>query len=86
VPVTRRRPPPLPEPGKPWDQMTDDEKRADIRRALRVIRDDEVRRGARRPQTMREFDIAHQGRVERDERLARRVARAELRKQRRAGS
>jgi hypothetical protein len=86
VPVSRRRPPPLPELGKPWDQMTDEEKRADMRRALRVIRDDEVRRGARRPQTMREFDIAREGRVERDERLTRRAARAEGGQERRAES
>lgn len=81
--MSRRRPPPLPEPDKPWDQMTDDEKRADMRRTHRVIKDDEVRRGARRPQTMREFDIAHQGRIEREERLARRAARAERRQERR---
>jgi hypothetical protein len=57
-----------------------------MRQAARVIRDDEIRRGARRPQTMREFEVAHQGRVEREERLARRDARAARRRERRDGS
>lgn len=46
---------------------------AKLRRALR---DDEVRRGARMPRTMCETEIMLEGMDERDERPARRIARA----------
>jgi len=56
---------------------------AKLRRALR---DDEVRRGARMPRTMRETEIMLEGMDERDERLARRIARAKRKQGRQAGS
>jgi hypothetical protein len=57
--------------------MTDDEKRADMRRVLRTIRDDEIRRGSRCPRTMRVADIALAARPDREQRQARRIARAQ---------
>jgi hypothetical protein len=56
------------------------------RQFFRAIRDDEVRRGLRRPGTMREVEIMRQGNAEREERLAQRIARAKRRQERRAGS
>lgn len=55
---------------------------AKLRRALR---DDEVRRGARTPRTMRETEIMLEGMAERDERLARRIARAKRKRDARPG-
>jgi len=42
-----------------------------------LLHDDEVRRGTRQPKTMREFEIWREARAEQDERLARRIARAD---------
>jgi hypothetical protein len=83
--VSRRRPPPLPEPDKPVAEMTPTEHDDYVAKVRRAIRDDEVRRGARRPRTMREMEIRHQAIVEQDERLIRRAARAERRSQRQDG-
>jgi hypothetical protein len=79
-PVSRRRPPELPEPPKPLAQMTPAELDAYRRQFLRAVRDDEIRRGVRRPRTMREVDIMREGMAEREARLARRIARAERRR------
>jgi hypothetical protein len=84
IAMGKRRPPPLPEPDKPLAEMTPAERDAYTRAVMRVIRDDEVRRGARRPRTMREIELAREGRAEREERLARRIARAERRSSKRA--
>jgi len=78
--MTRRRPEPIEEPEKPFEQMTDDEKRADLTRDLRKVRDGEVRRG-RRPRSMRETRLWLEGHEAREQQTAARVARAE-RKQR----
>jgi hypothetical protein len=78
--VTRRRPPPLPDPGKPLAEMTAAERAASLRSMLRAIRDDEIRRGSRRPRSMREVEIWRQGEAERAERLAARIARARRRR------
>jgi hypothetical protein len=80
--VSRRRPPEIPEPSKPLTEMTPAELAAYRRLFLRAIRDDEVRRGARPPRTMREVDIWREGQAEREARLARRIARAERRRDR----
>ena len=65
--MTRRRPafPDLPEPEKPVREMTSAKRGAYVRDLRRALRDDEVRSGSRRPQTMREFEIAREGRLER---------------------
>jgi len=80
--VSRRRAPEIPEPSKPLTEMTRDELDAYRRQFLRAIRDDEVRRGVRRPRTMREVEIMREGMAEREARLARRIARAERRRSR----
>jgi hypothetical protein len=77
--VTRRRDraiPDFPEPEKPPSQMTDIERGAYLRQLRRALRDHEVRSGSRRPQTMREFEIAREGRLEREDRMTRRAERA----------
>lgn len=73
--MTRRRMPDFPEPDKPAAEMTPAEQSAYARAILRSIRDDQVRRGSKRPQTMREVELAHQGFVEREARRDRRAAR-----------
>jgi hypothetical protein len=75
-----RRPPPLPDPPKPVAEMTAEEQRAYLRSVLRVIRDDQVRRGSRRPRTMRETEIMLEGSAERRARHSRRIARAKRRR------
>jgi hypothetical protein len=72
----RRRPPALPEPEKPFREMTDAERGAYLGQLRRALRDDEVRSGSRRPQAMREFGIAREGQLEREERMTRRAERA----------
>ena len=55
--MTRRRPPEfidIPPPEKPVREMTPAERDAYVRQLRRAVRDYDVRRGARRPQTMRE--------------------------------
>jgi hypothetical protein len=52
----------------------------EARSMLRAIRDDEIRRGSRRPRSMREVEIWRQGEAERAERLAARIARARRRR------
>jgi hypothetical protein len=81
--MTRRRPEPIEEPEKPWEEMTDDEKRAYLARVQRGTRDGEVRRGRRPPRSMRETEIWHQALVAKDEQTAARIARAERMQQRR---
>lgn len=75
--MSRRRPQPIEEPDKSMDEMTSKERAAYLTRLRRAVRDDQVRRGARRPKTMREAEIWHEALAERDERRARRIARAE---------
>ena len=82
--MSRRRPPPIEEPDKSAGEMTSAERAEYVRKLRRAVRDDEVRRGARAPRTMRETEIWHQAQAERDERQARRIARAERRQERRA--
>lgn len=65
----------LPEPEKPFREMTDAERSAYLGQLRHALRDDEVRSGSRRPQTMREFEIAREGRLEREERMTRRAER-----------
>ena len=76
--MTRRRPAflDLPEPEKPFREMTGAERGAYFGQLRRALRDDEVRSGSRRPQTMREFGIAREGQLEREERMTRRAERA----------
>lgn len=78
--MTRLPPLPLPEPDKPVAEMTGTERAAYVRKVQRAIRDDEVYRGARRPNTMREVELWRQGQAAR---AALRAANAE-RRQRRA--
>lgn len=74
--MTRRPLPDLPELPKPLKEMTVGEL-ADYRRQfLRALRDDEVRRGVRRPRTMRETEIMLAGFAEREHRLTLRAERA----------
>ena len=86
LPCSRRRPPEIPEPPEPLTEMTPAELATWRRQFFRTIRDDEIRRGVRRPRTMREVEIMRQGNAEREERLAQRIARAKRRQQRRTGS
>lgn len=53
----RRRRIELPEPGKPVAEMTADERAAYVTALRQALRDDEVRRGKRKPRTMRETEI-----------------------------
>lgn len=73
----RRRLPQIPESDKPLSDMTPDELDAYRRQFRRALADDEVRRGVRRPKTMREAELWHAALAERDERRAQRIARAE---------
>jgi hypothetical protein len=83
----RRRPPPIEEPDKPLAEMTPAERSAYLAKVRRVLRDDEVRRGARPPpRTMREHEIWREAQAERDERLAQQIARAKRKQERRAVS
>lgn len=75
----RRRPPETEDPPKPLSEMTRDELDAWRRRFFRTMRDDEIRRGTRRPRTIREVEIWREAQAERAARLARRIARAERR-------
>lgn len=68
--MSRRRAPEIPEPPKPLTEMTPAELNTWRRQFFRAMRDDEVRRGARPPRTMRETEIWRAGRAEREERLA----------------
>jgi hypothetical protein len=47
----------FPAPEKPLAEMTSSERAACAASLRRVLRDDEVRRGKRKPKTMREFEI-----------------------------
>jgi hypothetical protein len=78
--------PPLPidKPEKPLADMTPDELAAYMAKVRRVLRDDEVRRGARPPRTVREVEIWRQAQVEREERRAKRIARVKRKQERRA--
>jgi hypothetical protein len=62
--------------------MTPAERTAHTAQLRRALRDDEVRRGARRPKTNREFEIWHEAQAAKDKRAAARIARAERRQQR----
>jgi single-strand DNA-binding protein len=64
--MSRRRPPPMPA-----------EQTAYLRQLRRALRDDEIRRGKRRPRSMREMEIWRDGMAERDERAAAGIARAQ---------
>ncbi|MGH3295761.1 MAG: hypothetical protein ACRDP7_28575 [Trebonia sp.] len=75
----RTRPPELPKPEKLLTEMTPAELRAYTTQLRRALRDDEVRRGRRRPKTMREFQIWHEAQAAKEERAAARIARAERR-------
>jgi hypothetical protein len=81
--MSRRRPPPMPDPGKPLEEMTTAERTAYFRQLRRTLRDDEVRRGARPPRSMREFEIWREAQAERDQRVAARIARIDRRQARR---
>jgi hypothetical protein len=78
----RRRPPPIEEPDKPVGEMPPTELAAYAARLRRTLRDDEVRRGARRPRSAREFEIWTQARAAQDERQAARIAWAERKPER----
>jgi len=71
-----RRPEP-PQPEKPVAEMTPDELAAFRTKLRREIRDRAVVAGTKRPRTMREMDLWRQAQAERDQRQARRIARAE---------
>jgi len=75
--MSQRRPPPIEEPDKPLSEMTPAERAAYIARFRRTLHDDEVRRGTRQPRSMREFEIWREAQAEQDERLARRITRAD---------
>ncbi len=62
----RRRLLELPEPSKPVAKMTDAERVAYLTAVRRALRDDEVRRGKRKPKTMRETEIFLQALGERE--------------------
>ena len=82
--MTRRRPPEfidIPEPQTPVREMTPAERGAYVGQLRRAVRDYDVRRGARRPQTMREMEIVLAGFAEREHRLTRRAERPERRQQ-----
>jgi hypothetical protein len=53
--------PELPGRDEPLAEMTADERAAYLTAVRRALRDDEVRRGKRRPKTMREFEIWQEG-------------------------
>lgn len=74
--------PEFPEPPKPVTEMTAAERAEYTSRLRRTLRDDEVRRGARPPRSLREFEIWREALVAKDERAAARIARAERRQQR----
>jgi hypothetical protein len=69
--MSRRRPPPIEEPEKPLGEMTPTERAAYLAQVRRALRDDEVRRGARPPRSMREIEIWREGRAEREARQTR---------------
>jgi len=58
--MSRRWPPPIEKPDKPLAAMTSAERAASLGRLRCAQRDDEVRRGRRRPKTMREVEIWHE--------------------------
>lgn len=87
--MTRRlRPPPppleLPEPEKPLNEMTSAERATYLRKLRWALRDHEVQRGVRRPNTMRETEIWREGEAEREKWRAERIAEAERRQEQRA--
>jgi hypothetical protein len=57
----------FPAPPKPLAEMTPDERAAYAASLRRVLRDDEVRRGSRRPKSMREVEIWREAFVDGDE-------------------
>jgi hypothetical protein len=57
--------------------MTAAERQAHFRKLRRALRDHEVRRGVRRPNTMRETEIWREGEAEREKWPADRIAEAE---------
>ncbi|HEY3772158.1 MAG TPA: hypothetical protein VGL69_04125 [Solirubrobacteraceae bacterium] len=77
--MSRRRPPPIEEPEKPLGEMTPAERAAYLAQVRRALRDDEVRRGARPPRSMREIEIWREAQATKDERAAARIAQAERR-------
>jgi hypothetical protein len=79
----RLRPLPIDKPDKPPAEMTPSELAAYMAKVRRTLRDDEVRRGARRPRTMREVEIWRQAQAEREERRAKRIARVKRKQERR---
>jgi hypothetical protein len=81
-PMSRRRPPPIEEQEKPLGEMTPAERAAYLAQVRRTLREDEIRRGARPPRSLREFEIWREAQAEKDERAATRTARLERRQQR----
>lgn len=59
--------------------MTPAERVAYFRKVRRALRDNEVRSGTRRPNTMREMEIWREGEADREKWLAEQVAEAEER-------
>jgi len=71
-----KRPDP-PQPDKPLAEMTPKELAVFRAKLRREIRDRQIATGMKKPKTMREMEIWTAARTERDERQARRIARAE---------
>lgn len=87
--MTRRlRPPPppldFPEPDKPLAEMTSAERDAYARKLRRALRDNEVRSGTRRPNTMREMEIWREGEADREKWRVEMIAEAERQEEERA--
>ena len=86
--LRRLRPPPppleLPEPGKPLVEMSSTERAAYTRKLRRALRDHEVRRGVRRPGTMREMEIWREGEADREKWRVEMIAEAERQQEERA--
>jgi hypothetical protein len=82
--MSRLRPLAIDKPDKPITDMTPEQLAGYMAKVRRALRDDEVRRGARRPRTMREVELWREAQAAREERRAKRIARVKRKQERRA--